>query len=29
MVTIGETIAGGRNCEGGNNIYTLPYKIDN
>ena len=26
--TIVETIGGGKNWEGGNNIYTLLYKID-
>ena len=29
MVTIGETGGGGKNWEGGNNIYTLLYKIIN
>ena len=28
IATIGETIVGGRNWEGGNNIYTLLYGID-
>ena len=27
-VTTVETIGGGKNWEGGSNIYTLPYKID-
>ena len=29
MVTIGETVRGGKNWEGGNNIHTLLYKIMN